>query len=1099
MKKSCSTKLRRLLGTFVSVALIAFVALPAQAQDTASQIRGTILDSDGQAVSGANVVVEDTRSGVTRTYISNSSGTFLANRLPVGGPFLLTINNVKTVEIPEISLGDTYNLTINLQQAEAIEEIVTIGQTADLVDTAPGPSAVFNLEELNSAVGFNRDIKDVYSIDPRLNLDGFQVNCAGKHPRFNSITLDGVSQNDRFGLNSNGYATATGMPFPFDAIQQVAVELAPFDVSYGGFSACNVNAVTKSGSNQFEFNAFYEFTNEGMINDSLGGQDLSSQPYDETSQGFSIGGPILRDRLFFFAAYEESEEPRFLAQGYDGSGNGEERPWLSQSQYSLIDSTSTNTYNYDTGGQGGNGTQTDEKYLIRLDFSINDDHNISGIYNYYDGVQSRSSDSDPNEFEFANHYYDKGAEFETTTFILDSQWTDAFSTEIFYSKNEMNDSQVTVGPLDMGDHQIRIGSNTVYLGADDSRQANGLGYSGDFVKLSGQFLLGNHVISGGYEREALEVFNIFVQHSRGGEHDYFDDSGNNAAACDALTAQGRFDSNTCLTSGIDKFELGRPSRSYYGSAGGTNVATDAAALFENVLHSLYVQDEIYLNDMDLSITAGVRYDWFESDDRPVFNQNFTDVNNGLRNDSNIDGVDIVMPRIGFTWGITPDISLRGGVGLYSGGNPNVWLSNAWSNDGITNVQTRLDFDEDANGDDLRGGGQTCDVLGNAAGCVGYEGSWLDGTIPLVGQQRPGQDPTVEQFDDVANTTAATGSTRFLVLVDPNYQQPGEWKFSLGGTWDTPLWGIRAEADFLYSKLEDPAIYKDVSQDQVGTTVLGQPIIDYGTRGQANYMLSNDSGSANATVVSFTLDKAFDFGLDLRFGWAWTDAEDVSPMTSFTAGSSWENLATNDPLNPTRGNSNYVTPQRFTLRAAFAREFFGDNTTRITLMAYHQQGQPASYTMFSDGLEGDPNNRHLLYVPTGASDPAINYGPNFPVDEFLNYAAANGLAAGQFVERNSANAGWSSRIDLRMDQEFPLFVEGLKGRGFLKIYNLGNMLNSDWGRQIDAPFSSMRIVDGSYDDVNNVYNYDSFDGRDPSDLQTFSSLWEVRAGIEINFR
>jgi Carboxypeptidase regulatory-like domain len=1089
MKKSCSHLLRRAVGTFVSLTLVVMIAMPAQAQDTSSQIRGRILDSGGQAVSGANVVVTDTRTSVDRNYISSSSGTFLATGLPVGGPYVVTINNVKTIDIPSISLGDTYNLTINLQQDVAIEEIITIGQTADLVDTAPGPAAIFDLEELNSAVNFNRDIKDVYGIDPRLNLDGFQVNCAGKHPRFNSITLDGVSQNDRFGLNTNGYATATGMPFPFDSIQMVAVELAPFDVSYGGFSACNINAVTKSGSNEFEANVFYEFTNESLINDSLDGSDLSSQPYDETRQGFSFGGPIIKDRLFFFASYEESEEPRFLAQGFAGSGGGEERPWLSQTDYDRLNTISQNVYNYDTGGQGGNGAQTDEKYLLRLDYSFNADHQLSGIYNYYDGVQSRSSDSDPDEFEFANHYYDKGAEFETLTFIYDAQWTDAFSTEIFFSQNEMNDSQVTVGPKDMGDHQISVGFNTVYLGADDSRQANALSYEGDFFKLSGQYLMGDHVISGGYEKERLEVFNLFVQQSRGGEYDYFDDSGGNGAACDLLDAAGRFADQTCGTSGIDKFELGKPSRIYYGSGGGTNIATDAAALFENTLHSVYLQDELYFNESDLTITAGLRYDWFASDDRPKFNQNFTDTNNGLRNDANIDGVSILMPRLGFTWGVTPDITLRGGIGLYSGGNPNVWLSNAWSNDGITNVQTREDYRF----------GISCDTGNDPLNCVAYRDSILDGTIPLAGAGRPGMDPTQVQFDEVANTTAANGSDSFMVLVDPDYKQPGEWKFSLGGTWDTPLWGIRAEADIMYTRLEDPAIYKEVSQDQVGTSILGHPILAY-ARGRTNYMLSNDSGTANSTVFSLVLDKAFDFGLDARFGYAFTDGEDVSPMTSFTAGSSWENLATNDPLNPVAGNSNYITPHRFTLRLAYAHDFFGDNTTRITLMAYSSEGQPASLTMFSDGLEGnDRLNRTLLYVPTGASDPAINFDPAFPVQELLDYAAANGIAPGTFAERNSVNAKWSSRVDLRIDQEIPLFVDDLKARGFLKIYNLGNMLNSDWGRQVDAPFSSMRIVDGDYDAVADVYNYDSFSARDPSDLQTFSSLWEVRMGLEVNFR
>ena len=151
-----------------------------------------------------------------------------------------------------------------------------------------------------------------------------------------SITLDGVSHNDRFGLNSNGYSTATGMPFPYDAIQMVSVELAPFDTNYGGFSACNVNAVTKRGENEFQANAFYEYTTESLINDEFDGQDVSSEDYRREKIGFSVGGPILQDRLHFFAAYEETEEPRFLAAGYAGSGNGEERPWFSQDDYNTI-------------------------------------------------------------------------------------------------------------------------------------------------------------------------------------------------------------------------------------------------------------------------------------------------------------------------------------------------------------------------------------------------------------------------------------------------------------------------------------------------------------------------------------------------------------------------------------------------------------------------------------------------------------------------------------------------------------------------------------------------------------------------------------------
>ena len=281
-----------------------------------------------------------------------------------------------------------------------------------------------------------------------------------------------------------------------------------------------------------------------FIDDELDGQDLSSEDYRREKIGFSVGGPILQDRLHFFAAYEETEEPRFLAAGYAGSGNGEERPWFSQDDYqTIVDAAATNFAGYDTGGLPGNGAQETENYLVRLDWQITDRHALTGIYNYYDGFQTRSSDSDPNEFEFANHFYVKGSESKTTTLWLDSQWTDAFSTQVYYTDTRMNDSQVTVGDPGFADMQISVGgrTGTVYLGADDSRQANNLSTESNYLKLSADLFLGNQIITVGYDREDLEIFNIFVQHSRGGEYDYFDSSANNDPACAALTAQERFD------------------------------------------------------------------------------------------------------------------------------------------------------------------------------------------------------------------------------------------------------------------------------------------------------------------------------------------------------------------------------------------------------------------------------------------------------------------------------------------------------------------------------------------------------------------------------
>jgi len=1087
------------IAVFAALVILA-APVASNAQDTTSSIRGKILDQSGAPLSGATVVVQDTRSGVERTYATNDGGVFLATRLLPGGPYQVTVNGTKTVNIASIGLGDTYGLTVNMQQEAAIEEIIAIGQAADFVETASGPSATFNIQDLENSVSFSRDISDVYGIDPRLMIDqdedGFGVNCAGKHPRFNNVTLDGVSQTDRFGLNENGYSTAVGMPFPYDAIEQIAVELAPFDVTYGSFSACNINAVTKSGANEIEAKVFYEYSSDSLRGDTVADDpiDYSTPSYDKTYFGMNIGGPIIKDKLFFFAAYEESDTPRFLARGPAGSGNGEVREWLSQANYDRINNIAQNTYGYDPGGQPTDGAQADEKYIVRFDWNINDNHNAALIYNYYDGFQDRDSDGDSNEFEFANHYYQKGAESETYTMKLNSQWNDVFSTEIFYSSSEMNDSQVTVGPKDFAEFQVSIGGNIVYLGADDSRQANKLDTKSKYLKLQGNYLLGDHVITAGYERETLEIFNLFVQHSNGGEYRFFDSSGGNDPACAALTPQQRIDwttvadtdgnlgNDTCRPSGMDKYELGYPDRIYYGSGGGTNDPNDAAANFSNDLNSLYIQDEIFLDSMDLTITAGLRYEWFTSSDRPKFNQTFADANGGLRNDVNIDGLDLLMPRIGFNWDATEDLAVRGGIGLYSGGNPNVWLSNAWSNDGLSNAQFQFRYQTPGDPATRYPVGSVLPTSPDA--------------LPLSGGAQPGYDVPQSMVDAVAAVTPSDAVDSFIVLIDPNYKQPHEWKFALGGTWDTPWWDVTLDMDYLHTRGKDSAYYVDVSQDQVGTTSLGTPIYDY-VRGRDNFMLTNSSETPVANVFSVVARKSFDdWGLDLLFGYAYTEAEDVSPMTSSVAGSNFDNLALLDINNPRAAGSNYVVPHRITMRIDWERAFFGDNLTRVTLFGFANEGQPQSYVMNGDDLEGDGFfGRHLLYVPNGPTDPNVVYDPGFDVAGFNQWVADNGLSPG-FQERNGQNADWSQRWDLRISQELPMPAD-LLGRLYFKVYNFGNMLNSDWGKITDAEFFSQEVVGASVDGTGR-FVFESFTPRSINDVYPNRSLWEARIGIDIKF-
>ncbi len=1089
------------LAALVAVVMLA-MPVAGNAQETTSAIRGKILDASGAPVASAYVIVEDLRSGATRSLTTNDDGVFLAGRLLPGGPYRVTVNDVKSTVISSISVADIYKLTMNLQSQETIEEIVTIGQQADAYEVAAGPSATFNLSDLENSVAFGRDIADVYGIDPRLNVDvdedGLGINCGGKHPRFNATTLDGVNQGDRFGLNENGYSTAVGMPFPYDGIEQIAVELAPFDVTYGGFSACIINSVTKSGTNEWEGKAFYEFSNQDLRGDKVADNpsDFGRDSYDKTYLGFNIGGPIIKDKLFIFAAYEESDEPRFLAKGYNGQGSGEERAWLSQADYQRIVDIANNVYGYDPGGSGGDGLQQTEKYMVRVDWNINDSHNAAFIYNYFDGFQDRDSDGDDDEFEFANHYYVKGAESETYTLKLSSQWTDSLSTEIFYSDSVMDDSQVTVGDPTFGDSQISIGgrTGTVYLGADDSRQANSLDTAADYLKLSASYLVGDHVITAGYDRESLEIFNIFVQHSRGGEYDYFDSSANNAASCAALTAQQRYDGvNGCAPSGIDRFELGRPSRMYYGSAGVTNNALDAAARFENVLNALYVQDEIFFDRLDLTITAGLRYEWFESDDRPKFHQNFFDAS-GIRNDHNIDGVDIVMPRFGFNWGVTDELTLRGGVGLYSGGNPNVWLSNAWSNDGITNVQPGGFSGWDA--------GEFVDETGVFSWTV-LPGS--ADSVKLVGDGRPNRDVPQLIYDFVGASTPLTAQPRGLVLVDPNYKQPGEWKLALGGTWDVPWGDFNLDFDILHTRGRNPAHYVDVSQRMIGKTLAGSPVYDYftqdtlGVEARDNLMLTNSPDTPTSNMFSVVLTKEWDWGLRAQLGYAYVDGEDVASMIAATAGSNFTGEALLDINAPGANNSNWVVPQRFTIGLFYEKEIFGNNRTRIALQGYYNEGQAQSYVMDSGDHEGDGfNGRHLLYVPDGPNDPNVVYNWDDPAmhDAFFAFIEREGLQPG-FQSRNARNTGWSNVWNLNIRQEIS-FGENLYSHLYLKIRNLGNLLNDDWGKVTDSQFFPPEVIRDIDTCVGCPLQYEEFDDVSLQRTYVNPSLWEARFGIDIRF-
>lgn len=1084
----------RLCFSALAVLLALMIPLAGFAQETTSAMRITVYGPNADPLAGVDVTITDTRTGSVRTSQSNASGNVFVRGLPVGGPYTVNASSTsyadQTVTDVDLRLGDTYSLTLQLG-ASTMEEVVVTAAMVQTEQLALGPASVFGLEDLEDMPHINRDLRDVIRNDPRIYVDpsyaGGAVQCGGANPRFNSLTVDGVRMNDLFGLNSNGYPTER-QPFSYDSIEQVAVELAPFDVFYGQFTACNVNAVTKSGSNEWHGSAFFDYTSDGLKGDSLEGEDIDTGSYDEKRYGATLGGPIIKDKLFFFLAYEKLDGVNLFDRVSANSPiSGRRVQGVTDEQLSEIAQIARDVYGYEVGDRVSSLPVDDEKITVKLDWDINENHRASYTYNWNDGFNWSQSDSDDDEFEFSDHYYERGAELKSHTAALFSNWTDRLSTEIRVSNLDLDNRQISrSGVRDLGvfgEAQVETWADVdgdgsfsraiVYLGTDDSRQANDLDYEALNLKLAANYEMGNHLITAGFEQDDLDVYNLFIQH---------------------VETENRFDEecnpgnpNGC----IDAFREARPDDIYYGNAAPSNDPIQGAAEWAYKINTAYLQDEWVTLGGDLTVVFGLRYDWYSSSDKPAYNQNFFD-RQGFANTYTIDGLDLLQPRLGFNWTVTPDLSVRGGVGLYSGGNPNVWLSNNFSNDGFRIAQLREStIERDPPPPENCGEGRDFSLL----------------DIPLTGGGNPLYDVPQCLYDAIAFADPNSG----VNALDPKFDLPKAWKYNLGMTYDFD--GYLVNADVMYTKAEDSAIVINGTMEQTGFAPDGRPVYNDPRFFNSDYILTNVTGpDAESLQFSVNLSKRYENGFDWSVGYAWTDSKDVSPMTSSVAFSNYANISVRDPNNPGLATSNYNIPHRFSFRLGYSAYWWGDNRTSFNLVGSHNQGRPYSYTFASDDGDGGqfgspPNigdwisNRHLLYVPSGIDDPLVQFADTFNTDAFFDFVQKNGLNryAGSIAPRNEFNSDWWTWFDIRVEQEFPAFIEGHKLSGWIVVKNFCNLINDEWCnlRQVSFP-RRQGIVDMQISEDGKQYIYEEFIQPSGQGRVTDPSLWEVRVGLTYRF-
>ena len=1004
----------------------ALAAAPAFAQSTSAGVGGQVLSNAGQPVIGAEVVITHNESGTVSRATTDASGRYNARGLRVGGPYTITIT--KPGEGTKTEEGVYLNLNqVNTVNASLTGDVATLeGVTAYAV---AGGSEIFSANKMGTGTNLNRDmieampsanrnIQDYMRLDPRISqvskADG-AISAGGQNTRYNAIRIDGIGASDPFGLESNGLPTER-QPVSMDAIEEINIDLANYDTTISGGTGAVVNAVTKSGTNEFHGTVYYTYRDKDMVRDRLEGDREDFSGFDkETTMGMTLGGPIVKDKLFFFANYEKYErEAPGIALSSTPYGNGS----ITDADIATVQQYMTGL-GYDVGGLTAPDATTEiEEYAIKLDWNINENHRAALRYNKMEQNVMRFPGLGNSTVSLSSYWYAQPKAYETWMGELFSNWSDNFTTEFKVSHKDY--SAVRVPGVNLP--QIRINgfanNNALLLGTEqnthvnivESKELNAFG--------AGTWYVGDHTLKFGFDYSDNDLMNFYGRNLNG-VYEFA-----NMAAFLAGTPT--------------RYQLRAPR------PGGSRADIPAAFTLKNT--GLFVQDTWAVN-YNLNVMAGVRVDMPSYSDQRLYNPRI-EAEYGYNNTNLVDDK-LVQPRVGFNYTFDSDrpTQLRGGVGLFGGAAPNVWLGGAYSNTGL-NYQEY----------DLR---------------------------------NPGAIFTPDVNNPYVPGSAVAGRDN-VDLVEPGTKLPSVWKANLAFDHELPWYGITASAEVLFTKVNDALYFErlDITSGNGGPTAYGQDgraiywnanglnpanfdsssrgIAD-GRRGAANrasrpgwvgdVMLLRNTDKGRGAQATFALSKPMTDKWAWSLGYTYTEATEVSPLTSSQNTSNWNNTLVFNSNENVAYDSRYAIKDRITGTLEFKHNFFGDYATRFGMFYEGRSGRPFSYIYYNDVNGDSATTNDLFYVPNGYGDVQWVGGAAME-KQFFDWLAKNPeLAAyqGQIAPANGFRSSWVNNFDVRISQELPGFFKGHKSEIALDIMNVGNLLNKDWGLIEDYGFYSTRRV------------------------------------------
>ena len=1017
----------------LSMVFIAMLPMLSGAQVTTGTLTGAVKSDKGESLTGASITAVHLPTGSKYVSVAKNDGQYTLPNLRVGGPYTITVHftGFGDAVFNDVNIGLGTPVVINAvltSASQSLTEVTVVGNRAKgsvISSQRTGASTYISSRLVQTLPTINRSVQDFARLTPQVKAgnngaDGNStgLSFAGQSNRYNQFSVDGANSSDAFGLGSSGTngGQANVNPISIEAIQEIQIVLSPYDVTQGGFTGGGINAVTKSGTNKLHGSVYGQYQNENFIGKSSSYNAITTRiPYGDFSNktfGASLGGALVKNKLFFYANVERFEKSTPLAFDPTIAGSGSR---VNKDTLAAIRSFMQKNYNYDLGGFGAiNNKNESTSIFARIDWNISDKHKLTLRHSNITGSDQKRSRSATTAL-FENTGYEFTTNSNTSVLELNSAFNSNASNVLRVTYNRIRDRRISKDApnLFISNYDVVEKTNISYnLGSDYSSAANSLDQ--DIISVTDNFTLykGKHTLTFGTNNEFFKSSNVFLQGYYGAYTYNLANSANN------LT-------NWYNNTGMTQYQIG------YSTAGRGD---KAAANLKSAQLSVYGQD-VWSASKTFKLTYGLRVDLPVISGAPAENAAFNTAfaAYGVKTNQMPKTRLLFSPRVGFNWDVEGDatIQIRGGLGLFTGRVPFVWVSNQFSNTGIA----------------------TKNLTYNAAAVL---------TNNIKYTFNP-NDPQMGAFIPASSATTATA----INVIDKDFKFPQVFRANLAV--DKKLgWGMVATFEGLFTKNVNNAFYSNLnlSENGEGTVTIGSTTRPLWTKYQnTNYLqvikLQNTS-KGFSTSLTAQVQKTYSKGWAGSIAYTWGTASSLNDIPSSVALSNWRGVQTVNGLNKLDlTTSNFDMGSRVTGYISKEIKYLNHLATTVTLFYTGQTGQRLSYlyanmngnrNITGDDI-GSSSGTHtsLAYLPANATE--ANFvditGGATASQQWIDYqkfSAENKYLqknAGKNAERNGDRLPFENHFDLRLAQDFML--KSHKLQVFFDVLNVGNLVNKDWGR------------------------------------------------------